>query len=82
MISAYLKQRCAVNRQVFSALENETLKIALTAEWDRIACLEVQKRGYPAQQIIKVLASFAPAKNDKAIQQTRIFFRTEAVELN
>jgi len=82
MISAYIKQRCAVNRQLFSALENETLKIALTAEWDRIACLELQKRGYSAQQIIKDLASFAPAKNDQAIQQTRTFIRTETVELN
>ena len=82
MVIAYIRQRCAVHRQIFAAVEIEKFREQLTGEWNKVACMEVERKGYPRKWIAKALATVPPGKNDKAIHVSRNWFCVKEEFLN
>ena len=77
MVRAYIRQKFAVHRQLLSPSPDADLRQAAVEYWDLAACREVIRKGYTKGELIKILASFPPLKNDSAVSAVRTVLRSE-----
>ena len=78
MVRAYIRQKFAVHRQILSPSPDADLRQAAVEYWDLAACREVIRKRYTKGELIKILASFPPLKNDSAVSAVRTVLRSEA----